>query len=97
MTGCEERVEIMILRVLAIGLFVSSSASAYEIVHQEWSFTVLRVTVATNKSSIDCRVELNNKPIASATGYSTAGVALVSISVPSAFAGNNNIKTLCFE
>ena len=87
----------MLLRVLAIGLVVASSASAYEIVHQEWGFTYLKVTVTTNKSSIACRVELNNKPIASGTGYSTAGVALVLIDVPSAFTGNNNLKTICFE
>ena len=66
-------------------LFISTNAQAFEITYAEWNvFGQMEVTVSTNsnRTILECRVEVDNRPIGSGSGLIQAGVAVVRISIP---------------
>lgn len=72
--------------------FASTPANAYEITYSEWSGSgqYLNLTITTKSRYPECRVMFNGKPIGSGLGIANAGVAEVSVKIPSGLRNNSS-------
>lgn len=76
--------------VLALAV-VFSTAFANEVSYVEWdkstggAYLNLTVKASTKKLMMECRVEYKGRPVSSGSAVTSAGVAVVSIRMPSEF------------
>ncbi len=81
----------MVRYIFLAFIFVFSIASANEVTYVEWdsgtggAYLNVTVKVTKRKSSVECRVEHEGRAISSGMGFVNAGVAVISIPMPSEF------------